>query len=146
MQIEQTILLPIFGLLNLIVFIKSWREVVIKQNPFGLTRGITWLGIFVWGDALVIAPLWILTSLLSLFLGDWILFCLIASIFWSVRSLGEVIYWLNEQFAAKKRNQPHTLVGFSLVKSEAIWFIYQIVWQCVMVISIVSSIYFAKVW
>lgn len=146
MQIEQTTLLLIFGLLNLIVFIKSWREVLIKQNPFGLTRWLSWLGIFVWGDAVVIAPFWIISALLSLFLRDWILFWLIVSIFWSVRSLGEVIYWLNEQFAAKKRNPPHTLPGYLLVKSEAIWFIFQIYWQCVMVVSIVSAIFFAKNW
>lgn len=146
MSNEQVISLSIFGLINLIIFIKSWRQVVNKHNPFGLTRWLSWLGIFVWADALVIAPFWVLAVLVSTIVHDWILFFLIASIFWSVRSLGEMVYWLNEQFAAKKRNPPQTLMGYSLIKSEAIWFVYQVFWQCVLVFSIVSAIYFARIW
>ncbi|HOZ03375.1 MAG TPA: hypothetical protein PKX78_02670 [Candidatus Woesebacteria bacterium] len=142
----QTIALLAFVFVNLLIFFKSWWEVVKKQNPFGLTPWMSWLGMFVWGDTLVIAPFWVLAVLVSTIVHDWILFFLIASIFWSVRSLGEMVYWLNEQFAAKKRNPPQTLMGYSLIKSEAIWFVYQVFWQCVLVFSIVSAIYFARIW
>ncbi len=135
----------IFGIISLITLIKGAYEVVVKQNPFGESFVLFWLGIFVWGDALILGFFWTVVSILSYYLKDWNLFLLIFSVFWVVRSFGEVIYWINQQFSTIVRNPPETLIGFRWFKNDSIWFIYQVVWQCVLVISIVSTLFFVKV-
>lgn len=88
----------IYGLISILAFIKGFFEVTKKNNPFGETPFLLFLGIFVWSDAVMIGFFGFLISLICLLIGDWILFLLIISIFWVVRSLGEIIYWINEQF------------------------------------------------
>ncbi|MDD3999184.1 MAG: hypothetical protein PHR98_03755 [Candidatus Shapirobacteria bacterium] len=117
-----------------------------KNNPFGKSLIFFWLGIFVWGDAVVIGLFWFLISLICFLLKDWILFLLIISTFWIVRSLGEIIYWINQQFSPIIRNPPETLFGYKLFKNDSIWFIYQVFWQCAMVVSIIFSILLTRVW
>lgn len=94
-----------------------------------------------WGDLLVIGPFWFLVSIISVLMNNWILFLLFISLFWVIRSLGEMVYWLNEQFAYTKRNPPPTLSFHKLVQGDAIWFIYQLFWQAVFVFSAVITIY-----
>jgi hypothetical protein len=60
--------------------------------------------------------------------------------------LGETMYWFIEQFSSSHRNPPHTLPGNSIFHDDAIWFAYQVIWQCVSVFSIVLTIYFARLW
>jgi hypothetical protein len=146
MNIWQQILLYSYLLSSLVFFIKSLHETKNKKRVYGSTPYLFFLGAFVWGDMLVLGPFWITAAFFSLILKDWYLFLLIISLFWSVRSLGEIIYWLNEQFAGKNRNPPHTLKFHKLINNDAIWFVYQLFWQCVLVISIISSIYIAKLW
>lgn len=142
----EYIIIGIFGLLSLIFFIKSLREIRNKKNAYGLTPYLFFLGSFVWGDMIILGPFWILVSIVSTILNNFNLFLLFTSIFWTIRSLGEVIYWLNEQFAEKKHNPPHTLSFYFIIKSDAIWFIYQVFWQCVFVFSLILSIYLCKIW
>jgi hypothetical protein len=63
-----------------------------------------------------------------------------------VRSIGETIYWMNQQFVKKESNYYQKLTGYQFFKSDAILFIYQIFWQCISVISIIATIYFADQW
>lgn len=109
-------------------------------NAFQETRYLGWIGIFVVGDALVIIPFWILLSLICLYLHSWHYFFLGVSLFWVVRAHGEVQYWIHEQFASTHRNDPKNLFGYGLVKSDAIWFLYQIFWQCVTVLALLTSL------
>lgn len=104
------------------------------------------LGVFVLGDILVIGAFWVLVSIISLILKDWILFLLIHSLFWVVRSLGETIYWFLQQFSTIVRNPPERFFTNRLVKSDAVWWLHQIFWQCITVASLIFSIYFAKIW
>lgn len=143
--LEQVIVI-LYGIENLLTFRKGFYEIKDKNNVYGLAGPFGFLGIFVWGDALVIAPFWLISSLIVLFLQDWYLFLVILSLFWVVRSFGEVIYWLCEQFAGKNRNPPHTLKFYKFVNSDAIWFIYQLFWQCILIISLIASIYFSSLW
>lgn len=113
-------------------------------NAFKETRYLVPLGIFVVGDALIIGPFWGIITLVSLYLHSWNFFFLSVSLFWVVRSLGETMYWIHEQFATKHRNDPRNLFGYSLVKNDSIWFLYQIAWQCVTVFSLLASIYFTR--
>lgn len=142
----QQLLIYSYLLSSLLFLIKALYEIKNKKRVYGLTPYLFFLGAFVWGDLLVLGPFWIITTLFVLILDDWYLFLLTISIFWSVRSLGETIYWLNEQFAGKNRNPPHTLNFHKLINSDAIWFVYQLFWQCILVVSIISSIYMANLW
>lgn len=146
MNILQQRIVLIYGLVNFLVFVKGFYETKYKRNAFGLTPFLSILGMFVWGDAVVFGLFWTISSIIAWFLKDWYLFLLIVSIFWMVRSLGETIYWFNQQFSKINRNPPEKLMGYFIFQNDSIWFAYQIVWQCVMVISIISTIYFAHIW
>lgn len=134
----------LFTFLNTLFFIKALFEIK-KRNVYGLTKYLFFLGAFVWGDVFVLSPFWILVSLFSLFFKNLFLFLLLTSLFWTIRSLGEITYWINEQFAFKKRNPPETLNFHNLIKGDAIWFVYQVFWECVFVFALLASIYFSFV-
>ncbi len=142
----QNIFISIFALTNIVVFIKGFYESKYKKNVFGLTRPLLFFGMFVWGDAVILGLFWSLTAFVCLLLQDWLLFLLITSVFWMVRSLGEILYWIIQQFSQIKRNPPNTLIGFRWFKNDSIWFIYQLVWQCLLIISVITSIYLANLW
>lgn len=146
MTIWQQVAITIYIVLSLIALIKGFHEVKTKKNPFGLAGYLFFLGIFVWGDAIIFGLFWTITSLIALLLKDWYLFLLTVSLFWAVRSAGEIIYWLNEQFTDRHRNPPHNLRFYSFFNSEAIWFVYQIFWQCILIISLILSIYLVSLW
>lgn len=144
----QSTIASIYAVLGLLVFIKGFYETKYKHNPYGLTRPLLILGIFVWGDAVIFGPFWIITSLFSLLTKDWYLFILIVSVFWVVRGFGETIYWLNQQFSSKVEvnNKPENLLWHSIFKNESIWYIYQIIWQCITIISIIFAIIVLRMW
>lgn len=142
----QTTIILLISLISFIFLLKSFREIKNKNNIYGLTPYLFFLGSFVWGDMIVLGIFWITVSIISILLNNWYLFLLFISIFWSIRSLGEAIYWLNEQFAGKNRNPPHTLKLHKLINGDAIWFIYQLFWQCIFVFSLLISIYLSKLW
>ena len=146
MTFFQQLFLAAFSLFNLLVFFKAFYECKYKKNAFGLTRPLVVIGAFVWGDAVVFGPFWLASSLISWLLQDWYLFLLIMAIFWTVRSLGEVIYWLNEQFSTLRRNPIETLPWQSIFHNDSVWFIHQIIWQCMLVISLVLTIYLSHMW
>ncbi len=142
---QQTFIL-IYALFNLLVFLKGYYESKYKKNAYGLTRPLLFIGAFVWGDAVVFGLFWLLSSIVTLLLKDWYLFLLVVSVFWVVRSLGETIYWFNQQFSPINRNPIKNLSWNSIFHNDSVWFIHQIIWQCVMVTSTIFSIYFAWLW
>lgn len=142
----QKVFLVFFGCLNILALSKGWHESIKKKNPYGKAIYLSWLGIFVWGDAVIFGPFWLLVSLTAFLLKDWQLFLLIVSVFWLVRSVGETIYWLLEQFTSTKRNRPETLFGYRFFKNDSIFFIYQIFWQCITVLSLIVTIYLVHIW
>lgn len=146
MNLVETIYISIYGIVSLLIVIKGIKELSIKNNHFKETKFLFLLGIFVWGDAVTIGIFWVLVSLICFLLRDWTLFLLVISIFWVIRSLGEIIYWLNQQFSSIKRNIPSKLIGYKLFNNDSIWFAYQVFWQCIMVVSIIISIYFINLW
>jgi hypothetical protein len=117
------------------------QQTFYHKNPYGLTPWLWGYGIFVWGDAIFIGFFWIVAAITSILLRNTELFLLLLSVFWLVRSGGEVIYWFLQQFASIKRDKPSTLFGHSLFPGESIWFAYQVFWQIIMVISIVSLLF-----
>lgn len=146
MNILQQKVVLICGLVNFLVFLKGFYETKYKRNAYGATIPLSILGMFVWGDAVVFGLFWMLSVIISLYLRDWYLFLLIVSVFWVVRSLGETLYWFNQQFSKVNRNPPKKLIGYSIFQNDSIWFAYQIVCQCIAIISIISTIYFTGLW
>ena len=117
-----------------------------KGNSYGWTPQYYLHGAFVWGDILVFGIFWPIVGAISLIRQDWLLFLLIQALFWLVRSLGETIYWFNEQFAAKNRNHPASLPGFHIFGNDSIWYVYQIIAQLITVISLVATIVLIPLW
>ncbi len=136
----------VIGLSSLVVWWLSYERVVVKKHPYGLTRALFPLGIFVWGDGLVIAPFWLSIALLTFFLPDFWFMCSAVSLFWLVRSVGETIYWLLQQFVQPNANKPHTLWGNRWYQGDAIWIGYQVAWQCISVIAGLACIYSLYRW
>ena len=145
MNILQTNIVIVYGLISFLIFLEGLFESVKKRNTYKKTAYLFWLGIFVWGDAVIFGLFWFFASLISYLLKDWILFLLIISVFWIIRSFGETIYWINQQFSSINRNPPEKMFGYQLFKNSSIWFNYQIFWQCISVISIITSLYLIQI-
>lgn len=142
MNLWEGALLIFVALYSIFCFSLGFRNTYIKKNPFGLTPLFNPLGAFVWADTIMFGIFFLLVSLVSLLFQDILLFFLVYSVFWVIRSLGEQIYWFLEQFTHTHRNKPETLKGHRFFPGESIWIHYQIFWQCISVISIISSVYF----
>jgi hypothetical protein len=135
------------GVFNLGVFLLSFYQCRVKSNNLGVTFFLLPLGIFVWADGVVFGLFWAFSSLVALLLKDWLLLLLIFSVFWLVRSLGETIYYFNQQFASVKRMPGNKLPGYGLFRDEyTIWFVYQIVCQVISVVSIITTVYLFNLW
>lgn len=104
------------------------------------------LGSFVWADHVIFGPFWTIVSFMTYFLGDWKLFLLIFSCFWLIRSSGETIYWFFQQFHPRVGNEPDKFWINKHVPGEAVWFIHQIFWQCITVLSLICTIFFTFLW
>lgn len=125
-----------------------WRAYYHCQHgrSFSLTRWLSPLSMFVWGDVLLIAPFWAFAGLVSIVSNDILIFFLIASTFYLVRAIGETIYWFLQQFSETKRDKPKDLVGYSVVKNESIYFLYQLMWQILTVIFLLTTVYLFHLW
>ncbi len=148
MTFWQNVVVFIYASVNFVVFLKGFYESKYKKNAYGLTPFLQFLGIFAWGDAVVFGLFWMISSTVTLFLKDWYLFLLIVSVFWVVRSIGETIYWFNQQFSSKtyEWNKPENLPWHSIFHNDSVWYVHQIIWQCTTVASVIFSIYFANLW
>lgn len=123
------------SVVSLTILIIAYKEVSIKRNGFTITPFLAPLGIFVWADALVLSLFWLALFGISFFYGDrWFLLSGICA-FWLVRSLGEVNYWMLQQFLKPTTNEPHKLWGNRFHKGDDIWIGYQVAWQSVAVLS-----------
>lgn len=142
----QKIFLILFSIFNLLIFFEGAYESRENKNVYGLTWVLFPLGIFVWGDAVLIGLFWTIAGLISVYLGDWILFLLIFSVFWSVRAFGESIYWFNQQFSTVIRYKPKDLPFFYYAQNDAAWFMHQVLAQLICVAAILFSIYYASLW
>ncbi len=131
---------------NLIIFILAFNACSKRKNAYGETPFFYPLGMYVWGDALVFSFFWATAASISLYLHDWILFWLIFSVFWLVRSIGETVYWLNQQFSPIIRYDIERLPARRIFHNDSVWFIFQIMNQCLTVVTIITTLYLAKIW
>ncbi len=146
MYFGQYIFLLTFLVTNLALTIKAYFECKYKKNAFKDTPFLFPLGSFVWADQLVFGLLWSGIASFSLLTSNWLTFLLATSLFWLTRSVGETIYWLNQQFSTVKRNPPEKYFLFKVFHNDSVWFVYQIFWQCIAVVTILTSLYLGKRW
>ena len=108
-----------------------------RGRAYGRFLPLNFIGAFVWGDAVIFGLFWLITSSIILLYGSWWLFLLVLDAFWLVRSVGETIYWLNQQYSTLDRNPPRRLWFYPLFRDNSVWFVYQTFWQCLTVITFV---------
>jgi hypothetical protein len=144
MNLFQTIIVVFYCVFAFSGFVFGLRQCVNKKNPYGLTKKYNLIGSFVWVDAVIFGAFWTIVSVICLLLSNFLLFLLTQSIFWLIRSIGETIYWFNQQFAMKNRNPVHTLWISKYFPGDSSWVAMQIFWQCVAVITTVTTLYLIK--
>lgn len=143
----QSILVFLFGLLSCIGWVQAYIHCKKRQDSYGYPPKVYGLyGSLVWADHIIFGGFWVLVSLLCLILNDFLLFLLFFSVFWLTRSFGETIYWFFQQFTPRKGNEPEKFFWYTIVKNDSVWFINQIYWQCVTVITIISTVYLFALW
>ncbi|HVZ67281.1 MAG TPA: hypothetical protein VG917_03395 [Patescibacteria group bacterium] len=142
----ETLFVVLYGSFSFSGFLLGLKNCVKKKNPYGLTKPYNLIGSFVWADAIVFGLFWTMVSIASILLSNWLLFLLTQSIFWLIRSIGETIYWFNEQFAVKNRNPVHTLWHSKIFPGSSSYIASQIFWQCIAVITSITSLFLIKVW
>ncbi len=105
-----------------------------KHNQFySTTPWFIPLGVFVWGDGLVLGPFWFLSGLLFDVISP--LNCLrYYSLFFMTRSAFEVMYWLNHQ-AVHSDYRPSLPQWLSWLKPNDVAIAYQLVNTCWMIAS-----------
>ncbi|HVT00902.1 MAG TPA: hypothetical protein VHE53_01545 [Patescibacteria group bacterium] len=140
----EALFVGLFGVFSFSGFLLGIKNCVRKKNPYGLTKPYNLIGSFVWADAVVFGFFWAIVSFVSLLTSNWLLFLLTQSIFWLIRAIGETIYWFNEQFAVKNRNPVHTLWISKYFPSDSAWVAMQIFWQCVAVLTSITTLYLTK--
>lgn len=141
MQSFQQFFLVVFCVYACFGFFFGLKNSKFRKNPYGLTPLFYPLGAFVWADCIVFGIFFALIALISLFLQNWFLFLLFYSLFWTVRSIGEQMYWFLEQFASLHRNPENTLKITKIFPRNSSWIAMQIFWQCVSVISIIATVW-----
>jgi len=92
--------------------------------PFALTL---LNGTFILGDAIAFSTFFFTASLLLIYKNDVRYTILVFLVFWIVRSAGEVVYWLNYQFAS---TNPHPFINHlefltGPVPESSVFVIYQ---------------------
>lgn len=123
------------GLFFLLCFGISFYKV--KNGHFFSDVPFGWVfGIFVWGDGLVVFPFWAVVAVLPHFFGvEGVWIYRVVLLFYTVRSVFEVMYWLQKQ-AEKSTFKPVQLRGVSWLNSEATQIVFQLLHTCVTVTGI----------
>lgn len=130
---------PIF-LLSLSLFLILLFLLALKRVRDGHFYGDTFwllpLGVYVWGDALILLPFWIFVALLLLFSGvSGVALVRLYLIFAAVRSAYEIVYWLLHQ-ATKEVYKPPLIRKFTQLPAQDGAILYQLAHTCVLVLAI----------
>lgn len=146
MLLKNRQFLSITGLLYLIAFLLGVINV-----PAGNFSGTAWLfvllGIFIWGDALILGPFMIIACIWLYFKNKRVLTGLFFSIFLAVRAFFEIAYALNAQFSGSIRPWEIEWRESKLIQSVGInetFVLYQLVFTIIFVVSSLTFVYFLK--
>lgn len=99
---------------------------------------LKFLLIFVRGDMLVILPLLGVIAILGIFSIKWMTVAALLYVFF--RFLGEMIYWLLQQFGPRKY-RPYDM-GLKNLDNNGIYIIYQLIYLAGLVITATTLVYF----
>lgn len=99
-------------------------------------------GIYVWGDAIFFIPFHLTITLIS-FVSLRLAF-LMWAIFFSIRSVGEIFYWLLQQFS-DRTYRPYDF-GFCNLDNNAIYILYQTMMTVYATVSITALVIFILYW
>lgn len=141
----QQLTILITGLLGLISLVLGIYWAVVKDLSFYKpSRIFNPIGVFVYVDGIVIGLFWFLTAILIFYFNDWPVFILTYTAFWFIRSLGEVQYWINQQFAGNGLEKAADYPLNRYIKGKALWVTFQIFWQVIAAFLLVALIYQLK--
>ena len=148
MEIWNKLFIVVFSAFGIWGSYLGYQKSKLGKDNLGLATPFFIYGAFVWADIVIFGVFWALFSITCLLLNDWLLFLLGYSLFWFVRSLGETVFWFNQQFSTIKR---YTHKDFFFSKhfgndNYTVWFVMQILMQCVAVVSAILSLYFGGKW
>lgn len=124
-------LIILFQVLLFLVGAFSFGTAIQKGKKGGFytdTAGLLPLGIFVWGDALILGPFWMIAALLFTFLSplEILRFFLI---FFLVRALYEVVYWITHQ-VVKREYRPPLFRRIQWLQANEAAILYQLLNMC----------------
>lgn len=143
----QIVLVSIYGFVAVVGFFKALHMCRNRKSAYGHTDNIfNFYGAFVWADLVVFGLFWTIVSFLCLYRKDWLLFLLVLSAFWLIRSFGETLYWFHQQFTPRGGNEPEKFWFHKIVLNDSVYFVNQIYWQCISVITFITTLYLAKLW
>lgn len=119
--------------------LKSINSKWFYSKPYPLLRLLT---VYVKGDMLIIIPILIAIGCIGLFSIRFM--CLMYAIFYSLRGLGEMIYWFSHQFWTKKYRPDD--FGFKNLNNDAIYILYQLLSIATTLVGIACIFYFLLYW
>jgi len=146
MEVWQQTLVMIYGMGGAIAGAKGMYNSITHKNPYEESKWTIFYGAFVWGDSSVFGLFWALISFSIILLKDWNLFLLAVSIFWLFRSTGETFYWFLTQFTDLNKDPAEKFFLHKFFPDNSVWFINQILWQCISVLSLIATIFFSYIW
>jgi|SRR3989344_53422 len=99
------------------------RKALLNQWFFSdVPAWVKFLQIYIKGDSLIVLPLLIFFLLLGFINLRWAI--IVFAIFFSIRQIGEMVYWIHRQFF-NTGYRPYDF-GFTKLSNKAIYVIYQL--------------------
>lgn len=134
----KLLLILLFSVVGIYSSIRSYQNSK-KNNFYGNTSFLNLFGIYVWGDGLIIGPFWLLSAGIFTVIDEmWIIRYIV--LFYAVRSLVEIIYWINHQVAQRDYNPP-LFNKISWLKPNESAILYQLLHTLVVVVLTFYFIY-----
>lgn len=148
MNLWQLSIVSLYGIIAFVSFVTGFRACYYRNKAYEETPiyGLLYTA-FVRADTVIFGLFWALACLITIILSDFLLFLLVLSLFWLVRSIGETLYWFFQQFTPRPGNDPAKFkLHYKIFKNDSVWFVHQIYWQCFTVITTITTIYIANAW
>lgn len=124
--LQQLLLVNI--VVQLALFLLSIKNLSVKKYYRKTINWIFPIGAYVWDDALPISVFWTISSILLFFLNDLKSTLILVLIFFLFRFLGEMFYWLLQQFHSDNF-RPNDF-GLKNLPNQNIYIIYQVWNMC----------------
>lgn len=122
MYFEQAFSLILLIIASLITALAIYQ--LEKGRFFEDTQYLAFFGIYVWGDALIFGPFWIISAIIFFAIGIQNIIRYIL-LFFAIRAYFEVIYWLNHQ-AHDQQFQAPLFKRFKKIKARESAILYQL--------------------